>query len=287
MSRVRTAVATEVLLLLGLVAFVAAAFLVERGAGIEGAVTLGRIPRIAFAALPSLLWLGYFRARDSQELEPRPLVVALFLGGALVAAPVSGLVIDLARATGVGEAPGFDRFGGARLVSAFLVVGLGQELVKYLVVRYSVYPLPEVSHPVDGLIYATAVGLGFATYRSHELLAAQGDAVVLSVGAARVVTTTLAHASFASVLGLALGWAKFWPSGPLRRGLVLGGGLALATLLNGAFGVVEQAIAAPGLEIAPWRGVAFAFGFAALVLVAISFPMRKMVAAAARRESSP
>ena len=68
---------------------------------------------------------------------------------------------------------------------------------------------------------------------------------------------------------------------------MLGGGLALATLLNGAFGVVEQAIAAPGLEIAPWRGVAFAFGFAALVLVAISFPMRRMVAAAARRESSP
>ena len=261
MSRVRTAVATEVLLLLGLVAFVAAAFLVERGAGIDGAVTLGRIPRIAFAALPALLWLGYFRARDSQELEPRPLVLALFLGGALVAAPVAGLVTDLALASSVGDGPGFDRFGAARLVSAFLVVALGQELVKYL-------------------------GLGFAAYRSHELLAAQGDAVVLSVGAARVVTTTLAHASFASVLGLALGWAKFWPSGPLRRGLVLGGGLALATALNGTFSVVEAAIAAPGLDIAPWRGVAFAFGFAALVLVAVSFPMRRMVAVAARRDAA-
>jgi RsiW-degrading membrane proteinase PrsW (M82 family) len=272
-----------VLLLLGLVAFVAAAFLVERGAGIEGAVTLGPVPRIAFAALPALLWLGYFRARDSQEVEPRPLVLALFLGGALVAAPAAGFVIDLAQTSAVGDAEAFDRFGGARLVGAFLVIALAQELSKYLVVRYSVYPLPEVSHPVDGLIYATAVGLGFAAYRSHQLLAAQGDAVVLSVGAARVVTTTLAHACFASVLGLALGWAKFWPMGPLRRGLVLGGGLALATALNGTFGVVESAIAAPGLDTSPWRGVAFAFGFAALVLIAVSVPMRRMVATAARR----
>jgi hypothetical protein len=65
-SRVRIAVATELMLLLGLCAFLAAAFLVERGAGLEGAVRLGPIGQLAFAALPALLWLGYFRPQDSQ-----------------------------------------------------------------------------------------------------------------------------------------------------------------------------------------------------------------------------
>jgi RsiW-degrading membrane proteinase PrsW (M82 family) len=277
-SRVRIAVATELMLLLGLCAFLAAAFLVERGAGLEGAVRLGPIGQLAFAALPALLWLGYFRAQDSQEAEPRPLVVALFLAGGLIAGPAANLVIELALAPDVAAGPGFDRLGPAQLVSTFLIVALVQELAIYLVVRYSVYPMVQVAEPIDGLIYTTAVALGFATYRSHQYLGDLGGEVILSVGAARVVSATLAHASFAAVLGLAIGWAKFSPVGPIKRGLILFGGLGGAVLLSGIFSLVEGVIAAPGLAYSPWRAVMFAFGFAVAVFIAASFPLRRLTA---------
>lgn len=276
MSRVRIAVATEVMLLLGLCAFLAAAFLVERGAGLEGAVRLGPIGQLAFAALPALLWLGYFRAQDSQEAEPRPLVFALFLAGALIAGPAADLAIQLALAPDVAAAPAFDRLGAEQLVAAFLVVAVAQELAIYLVVRYSVYPMAEIAQPIDGLIYTTAAGLGFAAFRSHQYLDALHGEVILSVGAARVVSTTLAHASFAAVLGLAVGVAKFSPLGPVKRALVLLGGLGAAVLLDGLFSVAESAIAAPGLGFSPWRAVAVAFGFAVAVFIAVSFPLRRL-----------
>ena len=278
MSRVRIAVATEVMLLLGLCAFLAAAFLVERGAGLEGAVSLGPIGQLAFAALPALLWLGYFRAQDIQEAEPRPLVFALFLAGALIAGPAADLAIQLALAPDVAAAPDFDRLGAERLVSAFLVVAVAQQLAIYLVVRYSVYPMAEIAQPIDALIYTTAVALGFAAFRSHQYLDALRGEVILSIGAARVVSLTLAHASFAAVLGLAIGWAKFSPFGPIKRALVLLGGLSAAVLLDGLFSVAESAIAAPGLGFSPWRAVAFAFGFAVAVFIAVSFPMRRLTA---------
>lgn len=278
MSRVRIAVATEVMLLLGLCAFLAAAFLVERGAGLEGAVRLGPIGQLAFAGLPALLWLGYFRAQDIQEAEPRPLVFALFLAGAFIAGPAADLAVQLALAPDVAAAPDFDRLGAERLVSAFLVVAVAQELAIYLVVRYSVYPMPEVAQPIDGLIYTTAVALGFAAFRGHQYLDSLHGEVILSIGAARVVSATLAHASFAAVLGLAIGWAKFSPFGPIKRALVLLGGLGAAVFLDGLFSVAESAIAAPGLGFSPWRAVAFAFGFAVAVFIAVSFPMRRLTA---------
>lgn len=278
MSRVRTVVATEIILLFGLLTFVAAAFLVERGARLDEAVSLGPIARIAFAALPGVLWVVTFRARDAGELQPRPLVFGLFLAGALIAGPVASLVLELALPPDVAAAPVFDRFGAERLVTAFLVVAVAQELAIYAVVRYSVYPLPALAQPIDGLVYATAVGLGFAAFRSHQYLTALGGEVVLSVGAARVAATTLGHACFAAVLGLAIGWAKFSPLGGWRRSGVLWAGLAGAVLLSGLFATVEGAIAAPGLGFAPWRAIAFAFGFAVVVLIAVSFPMRRISA---------
>jgi len=286
LSRVRTVVGTELILFLGLLAFVAAAFLIERGAGLDGPVSLGPVARIGFAAAPAVLWLGYFRAQDSQDGDPIPRVLVMFLAGALIAGPVASFAIEVALAPDVAGAPVFDRFGSERLVTAFLVVALAQELCKYAVVRYTVYPLPDLGNPVDGLVYMTAVGLGFATFRSHQYLSDLDGQVVLSIGAARVVVTTIGHACFAAVQGLAIGWAKFASRTPWRRSLVLLAGLLGAVLLNGQFAVVEAAISVPGLDFSPWRSVAFAFGFAAAVLIAFSFVLRRIVRAVARAGSA-
>lgn len=270
------------ILFLGLLAFVVAAFLVERGAGLDGPVSLGPIARILFAAAPSILWLGYFRARDRENPDPLRLVFVMYLGGALIAAPVASFAIDVALVPEVAGSAGFARFSGERLATAFLVVAMAQELCKYAVVRYTVYRLPDLGDPLDGLVYATAVGLGFATFRAHHFLAELDGQVVLSVGAARVAVTTLGHACFAAVLGLAIGWAKFAPGHGWRRSVMLLAGVLAAALLNGLFGVVEAAISVPGLGFAPGRSVAFAFGFSAAVLIGFSFVLRRVLRAMAR-----
>jgi protease PrsW len=285
-SRVRTVVATEVILFLGLLAFVAAAFLVERGAGLDGPISLGPLARIALAAAPSALWLGYFRAQDSHERDPVPLVLVMYLGGALVAGPVATFAVEQAIALDVAAGPEFAPFAGERLITAFLVVAVAQELCKYAVVRYTVYSLPDLGNPVDGLVYMTAVGLGFATYRSHRHLAELGGDVLLSVAAGRVVVTTLAHACFAAVLGLAIGWAKFSSRTPFQRSLVLLAGVLGAVALNGLFSLVEAAVSVPGLGFEPWRSVAFAFGFSAAILIAFSFLLRRIVRAVSDAEGA-
>lgn len=285
MSRVRITIAAEVLLLLGLLTIVAAAFLVERGAGLDGPIALGTVPRLALCALPSLLWLGYFRAQDSQSFRPKNLLVAVYLLGATAAGPAADLLGHLALAPPVAGALELSPLGAERLVTAFLVVAVAQELCIYAVVRYTVYPLPEMDHPIDGLIYMTAAGLGFASYRSFESLSHLGGHVVLSAAAIRVAIDTLAHASFAAVLGLSLGWAKFSPSGvpkgPIRRGLVLLAGLLLAIALNGQFAVVDRAIGIAGLGYVPWRQLAYAFGFAGVVFVGVSLLLRRALVGAA------
>ena len=270
------------ILFLGLLAFVAAAFLVERGAGLDGPVSLGPLARIAFAAAPSALWLGYFRSRDKQEADPIQHLVVMYLAGALIAGPVASFAVEQVLASDVAAPPEFARFGPERLVTAFLVVAVAQELCKYSIVRYTVYSLPELGDPIDGLVYTTAVGLGFATFRAHQYLSAEGGQVLLSIGAARVAVTVLAHACFAALLGVAIGWAKFSSLGPWRRSLVLCGGLLAAVALNGGFSVTEAVISVPGLGFAPWRSVAFAFGFAAAVLIAFSFLLRRILGAMAR-----
>jgi RsiW-degrading membrane proteinase PrsW (M82 family) len=154
---------------------------------------------------------------------------------------------------------------------------LTQEFLKYVVVRYSVYQSPEFDEPMDGIIYMTAAGIGFATHENYQFLSGMRGEVFLSAGAARVVVTTLAHACFAGVLGYAVGRAKFWSGRNWLRTGVLAVGLLCAAVLNGTFAMGHDLIVVAGLEVTPWRAVAFAFGFAAIVFLVLSFMMQRLL----------
>jgi len=262
LSRVRTVVSTEILLVVGLVLFVVAAYAAERLLGVDGPVSLNKPAAIAMSAIPGLLWLVYFYLQDRHEPEPKHFVLGIYLIGAFVAGPVAGFLIDLARPA-AGPSATLEILSADNIVWAFLVVALAQELSKYLVVRYTIYLSPEFDEPMDGIVYMTAAGIGFATFQNYHYLQGMDGTVFISVGAANAVVVTLAHACFAGVLGYALGRAKFSSPSPVRRGLTLLAGLLIATALNGQFGLLEGVVKTSGLEVQPWRGVAYAAGFAA------------------------
>jgi protease PrsW len=285
--RVRTVVAAEILLLVGLAALVAAAWLVERGFGLDQPLALGRSGAAAVAAAPAVLWLGYVYSQDRLEAAPKHYLIGTFFLGAFLAGPIAQWLLDGTLAPHPASAPDLDPLSAARLVRAVLVVAVAQELAKYMVVRYGVYRTSEVDQPLDALVYMTAGALGYAAFLTFDELTGSGGRALLSVAAARSVVTALAHACFAAVVGYALGVAKFAAASPLRRALRLTGGLAIAVLLNGQFLLVSGTLAARGLEATPWRAVAYGFGFAAAVFIVASLLIRRLVALAPRPAGAP
>jgi RsiW-degrading membrane proteinase PrsW (M82 family) len=255
-GRAATLAKTEILLVLGLCAVVAGAWAVERTLGLDGPVQIGPVVSLVMSVVPGLLWLAYFYMQDRDEPEPKHYVLGVFLLGAFVAAPVAGFF-------GWHAVPGRG-FTPENLVLAVIPCGLAQEFAKYMVVRYSVYLSDEFDEPLDGIIYMTAAGIGFATAENYHYLRGLSGSVFLATGVMNVVVTTLAHGSIAGVLGYALGQARFTAAPGRRAGLLLGA-LLLASVLNGAFNLLEAMVKVSGMHVEPWRGVAFAAVFAALV----------------------
>jgi len=262
--RARASLKAQAILLGGLLAFVLIAFLIDRLRGPTAPV--GAFAAVPLALVPALLWMVYFYLRDIHEPEPTHYVIGVFLLGALVAAPVAGFVTDaLFKVPTWGTLP---RWGLTEAVAAFLVLAPAQEVSKYIVVRFTVYLSDEFDEPMDGIVYMTAAGLGFATaWNITQMIRA--PQLALTTAAINAVTTTLAHASVSGVVGYALGRAKFLGSeGHQTRILSLG--LAAAIGLSGVFTMIENVATRHGLDYRPVWGLGSAAVFAILVFVLLS-----------------
>lgn len=179
---------------------------------------------ILIALAPGVLWLSYFYRKDRHDPEPIPLVVATFLGGALAVAPAIAL-----------EAP-CEIFWSLLIqpktlfnaVNFFFNVALVEEGLKFALVFFFLYPRRDFDEPVDGVIYASAAALGFASAENVIYMFKMGWDIILLRG----FLTTLAHVLFACMWGIALGKARFIDTGKKR---VILQGLLLAILAHAAY----------------------------------------------------
>lgn len=263
-GRIRPPLSAQAILLGGLLAFVGIVLAIDHLRGTATAV--GSLVALPLALIPAVLWLIYFYLRDIHEPEPTHYVVGVFLLGALVAAPIATYVTDaLFKVPAWGVLP---RWGVTEAVAAFLIVAPVQEAAKYIVVRYTVYLSAEFDEPMDGIVYMSAAGLGFATAMNVQQLT-RAPQIALTTAAINAVTVTLAHASLSGVVGFALGRAKFIGSeGHQTRTLSLG--LAVAIVLSGAFSMVEHVATRHGLDYRPAWGLASAALFAVVVFALLS-----------------
>jgi RsiW-degrading membrane proteinase PrsW (M82 family) len=265
LRRARALVGTKFLLIAGLVSFVLVAWLVELVAGIREPVHLGTMLAAVMAGIPAVFWLGFFYLMDRHEPEPKQLVAGVCVLGALIAAPLADFVQYQAVPPLALAVHGLSPFSLDRVLYAVLILGLSQEMCKYAVVRYTIYMSREFDEPMDGIVYMMACGTGFAVWVNYHRLSGQNHEIYLSIGAAQAVVTTLAHASFAGLLGYVMGRAKFSRRGAPLRGILLMLGLLGAATLNGQFTIVENWVLQRGLAQHPWYGV----GYAALSAAAI------------------
>jgi RsiW-degrading membrane proteinase PrsW (M82 family) len=226
---------------------------------------------IGLALVPAALWLAFFYAQDRLEPEPKRYVVAVAVIAALLASAVGIPVVrSLYRVQ--------DWLGYSLLVNilgSILVVGFVQEFLKWASVRYSIYLLPEFDERMDGILYGTAAGLGYATMLNIHYVVDSGG-VDLAVGVVRIVVTALAQASFAGISGYFLGRAKFEEEPVWWMPL----GLTLAASLNGIFsvllgGLTRTRAVVTGQMATPWLGLAAATVVAGLTLFVLLYLIRR------------
>jgi RsiW-degrading membrane proteinase PrsW (M82 family) len=277
LRRARLLVGSKLVLVLGLVVYVALIWIVERALGIQGAVSLSPPLAMVLAGVPAALWLGFFYLLDRHEPEPKDFVIGVFVLGALIAAPVSDFLLRYVAPEPALVARAVTPFTADRIIHAVLVLGLGQELCKYVVVRYTIYSSAEFDEPMDGVVYMMAAGTGFAVWVNYHAFADLSHEVFLSTAAAMAVVTTLAHASFAGVLGYVLGRAKFTRRTPLVRTFLLFVGLMLAATLNGQFQLVEVWISTSGLSQHPWKAIGYAAAFAVVVFAILMLVSQRLL----------
>jgi RsiW-degrading membrane proteinase PrsW (M82 family) len=226
---------------------------------------------LVLALVPAILWLAFFYQQDRLEPEPKGYVVGVFLLGALLAQgvgiPLVGSVYEASRWLPLNV--------WTDLLGSILVIGFVQEFLKYGAVRYSVYPSAEFDERVDGVVYGTAAGLGYATLLNVHYVVSSGG-VDLQVGVIRIAVTALAQASFAGLTGYFLGRAKFEDE-PVWW---LPSGLALAAVLNGLFAFLSGELTTTSLSLSgggfnPWPGLILAAVVAGATFTALNFLIRR------------
>lgn len=173
--------------------------------------------------IPGVIWLWVFYRTDWYEPEPKKLVLATFGLGVLAILPafggerLAGMVypflehIEQAAVTGHGTAL-------PMLVGCFLVIGPAEEISKFLAVRLFVYRNKEFNEPLDGIIYAAAAALGFASLE-NVLYVMDWHTLHLHWGTlgVRSLLALPGHVIFSTTWGYALGRQKFdaryrvWP----------------------------------------------------------------------------
>ena len=250
-----------------LVLFVVLVYAVERFIQPSFTTSGLLIAGIILAIVPAIIWLAFFYRRDLLEPEPKHMVFQLFVLGGLLAAAIGVPLLN-----NVFEIPTWLSSSSfiSQLLAGWLIVGCIQETLVYASVRFTVYNTAEFDEETDGVVYATAAGIGYATVL-NILFVINSGGVALGNGAIRIVLTTMAHAAFAGVIGYFLGRQKF-EERPLWWMPL---GLLTAALINSVFfylrGMLSSgSMSASGGAANPWIGLILAVILTAVVTYAIS-----------------
>lgn len=177
---------------------------------------------LAFAPIVVIILYIYFK--DKYNKEPKGLLLANFLLGAVVSIIITTIIyvgFDIVL-------PLTDEFSvPQQFVKAFLVVGLTEEFSKYIIVRYFAQPRDAFDEPFDGIMYAVMVSMGFAA-TENVFYVLEGGYVT---GILRAFTAVPAHATFGILMGYFMGKAKF-SNNRIRLNLL---GLLLAVAFHGFY----------------------------------------------------
>lgn len=181
---------------------------------------------LALALAPGVAIALFMYWKDRYNREPIKWLILCFLLGVLSIVPAFFLekFIDY----GLGQflwikSPAFI------ITSAFIGPALVEELLKYAMLRWSVYNKKSFDEPLDGIVYMVMVAMGFATIENIGYVFQNG----LATGILRMFLAVPGHACWAIIIGYNVGLAKF--NKGIKGNWYITRGILLAVLLHGVY----------------------------------------------------
>jgi len=178
---------------------------------------------------PALFWAGYHYYHDRHQPEPLHylfLTYGLGIGAGYLgtlgyqALAYIGLDVD------VFDLALHNRLG--LLLYSVFVIGVEEELIKFLPFWFICIRLQHFDEPIDGIIYASFIALGFATYENYHYLQILNGYEAIG----RAVASPMVHILFSSIWGYLCSRAimrnkPLWPAALI--------GVALAAVVHGLY----------------------------------------------------
>ncbi|MCO5232434.1 MAG: PrsW family intramembrane metalloprotease [Chitinophagales bacterium] len=209
-------------------------------------MTLGLII-LALAPIVAVIW--YIYHKDKYEHEPWSFLFLAFLLGVACAA-VAPLISN-----NLHWLP--DAYSGRQMeifLSAFVLAALVEETCKFICLRYIIYYRNPFNEPIDGIVYAVMIGMGFASLENLYFVLDGG----VQTAIIRMFTAIPAHANFGIVMGYYTGKAKYIPKKNIEYSLKA---LLIPIFLHGIYNYLLLQDNYPYLGIGAILGLAVSFHY--------------------------
>lgn len=227
------------------------------------------ITLLALSILPVILLMIYIDRKDKYQKEPFKCLLKAFLAG-MIAIPIDLILVNLLNMVW---------YSNTVFYSAFLEAGIPEETSKLLVFLIFIWRDKHFDEYMDGIVYATFIGLGFACIENIMYVfgaAEQSWAAGISTSIVRGLLSVPGHFLFGVVLGYFLSLAKFSKTKKQRWAFILSG-LLLAATCHGFFDWLLMASDALGEVYGTILSVVFLIGDFFLWKLGIKYIRRQQI----------
>lgn len=185
---------------------------------------------LAAAVVPAIVLGVYVYRKDQRDQEPISLLVGCLLMG--VCAALASILLEGVGMSALSTAPIEQDTPLYVMALAFGVVAVVEEGTKLFFLYRKTWKHPAFDYHFDGIIYAVFVSLGFAAFENVKYVFSYG----LSVALPRAVLAIPGHMTFAVVMGVFYGRAKYLENhGKPGKWLYIFLGWFFAVLLHGFY----------------------------------------------------
>ncbi|MEK7091510.1 MAG: PrsW family intramembrane metalloprotease [Patescibacteria group bacterium] len=183
--------------------------------------------------VPVVVWLAFWLREDRNKPEPKSLLLEAFILGAIMVFPAYWLEGFFSSPSLTGNLSGFFDHS-----SPFFYLAMVEEFLKFIAIFAIIYRNHYFDEPIDALVYAITIALGFASMENalfllNTLLTGETAAIFLFTGGLRFLGAAVLHAVCSGLVGAA--WAlTFYQRRPIKI-LAISFGLIIAIALHGLF----------------------------------------------------
>lgn len=248
--------------------------------GIQLPANFSQIGGLLLVFVPVGLWLLLSWRPESSAPQPRQRLINVAI--------ISGLAANAIAVPMVQDFFQVDLWlplAGAinRIIGYSFTAGITYEIIKYLVIRYTVWP-DDFSERFDSVAYGTAGAIGFSTVLN--LIFILSDTPPPDIAALRIFETTTLQLATSLIVGYALAELRFSRPTPL----LLPSAVAVAAFINGVAIPIRAGLVNATFNLttsAPKSlfGLGFAVALFAVAVAVVSFLLRSTEQQA--REAAP